>query len=264
MIEVQESDVPVPIGPQPGMFTIRIMHSDSTKTAVENVQYQASRQSVSWEDCLKKGGPLVIPGDALLIKWDKLMEEFYFRTEALWNETDFEEWIHPELEASRKQGEKKKNITIEDCLDEFTKEEQLGEDDLWYCPRCKKHQQATKNLQLWKVPDVLVVHLKRFSNSRIIRDKIDAFVDFPLEGLDLENRVGEKQSANVLLEQGLDLSEVGLRDAGEPLLYDLFAVDEHLGGLGGGHYRAYARNHADGEWYHFDDSHVIKCRPEDS
>src|SRR5216683_1568474 len=37
-----------------------------------------------------------------------------------------------------------RGISLQDCLDEFTKEEQLGEDDLWYCPQCKKHQQATK------------------------------------------------------------------------------------------------------------------------
>ncbi|EEB88127.1 hypothetical protein MPER_14214, partial [Moniliophthora perniciosa FA553] len=45
--------------------------------------------------------------------------------------------------------------------------------------------QATKRFDLWKVPDILVVHLKRFSNSRMLRDKIDVFVDFPIEDLDL-------------------------------------------------------------------------------
>ena len=76
-------------------------------------------------------------------------------------------------------------ITLQDCLDEFTKEEMLGQDDLWYCPGCKKHQQASKKFDLWGVPDVLVVHLKRFSSSRVLRDKIDELVEFPVEGLDL-------------------------------------------------------------------------------
>jgi len=48
----------------------------------------------------------------------------------------------------------------------------------------------------------------------------------------------------------------------EPIMYDLFAVDEHLGGLGGGHYRAYAKNYADGQWYHYDDSHVSPTDPQ--
>jgi ubiquitin carboxyl-terminal hydrolase 4/11/15 len=34
---------------------------------------------------------------------------------------------------------------------------------MWYCPTCKEHRQATKKLELWRVPEVLVVHLKRFS-----------------------------------------------------------------------------------------------------
>ncbi|KAF8748681.1 peptidase C19 family [Rhizoctonia solani] len=37
-----------------------------------------------------------------------------------------------------------------------------------------------------------------------------------------------------------------------------------MGGLGGGHYRAYAKNLSDGEWYHFDDSYVSKSSAEDS
>jgi len=48
------------------------------------------------------------------------------------------------------------------------------------------------------------------------------------------------------------------------LIYDLFAVDEHIGGLGGGHYRAYALNHVTGKWYHFDDSHVTLAHPEEA
>lgn len=136
--------------------------------------------------------------------------------------------------------------------------------DLWYCPKCKKHQQATKKFDLWKAPDVLVVHLKRFSNRGSYRDKIDTFVDFPINALDLEPRVLERQLAKRLSNEGVDIEALGLNDIHEPLLYDLFAVDEHMGGLGGGHYRAYAQNHLTEEWYHFDDSRVVKAKAEDS
>lgn len=50
-----------------------------------------------------------------------------------------------------------------------------------YCPNCKEHQQATKKLDLWSLPPVLVVHLKRFSYSRYMRDKLDTLVDFPIK-----------------------------------------------------------------------------------
>ncbi len=35
-----------------------------------------------------------------------------------------------------------------------------------YCPRCKAHVCADKKLDLWSLPEVLVVHLKRFSYTR--------------------------------------------------------------------------------------------------
>ena len=44
----------------------------------------------------------------------------------------------------------------------------------------------------------------------------------------------------------------------QPAIYDLYAVCNHFGGLGGGHYTAFARNRYDDEWYNFDDNHVTK------
>ncbi|KAJ2850492.1 hypothetical protein IWW36_001872 [Coemansia brasiliensis] len=140
--------------------------------------------------------------------------------------------------ASRPSGgsKKQKQVTLEDCLTEFTRSEQLGEEDLWYCSKCQEHQQATKKFDLWRVPEILVVHLKRFQHSRAWRDKIDVFVDFPLTDLDLtQNMCGPND---------------------ENLVYDLYSVCNHYGGMGGGHYTAYARNPEDGKWYNFDDSHV--------
>lgn len=100
------------------------------------------------------------------------------------------------------------------------------------------------------------MHLKRFSSSRMLRDKIDLLVDFPIEGLDLESRVGERQLALSMKNEGVDPPE--MVNTNEPLLYDLFGVTEHHGGLGGGHYRAYAKNHVDSNWYLFNDTHVSK------
>lgn len=49
-----------------------------------------------------------------------------------------------------------------------------------YCPGCKEHRQAAKKLDLWKLPYILVIHLKRFSYSRYSRSKIDTIVRFPV------------------------------------------------------------------------------------
>ena len=74
-----------------------------------------------------------------------------------------------------------RDVTIYTCLNLFRKEEQLGQDDTWYCPKCKEHRQAYKKMDVWRLPDVLVIHLKRFSYTSYLRDKIDTLVSFPLE-----------------------------------------------------------------------------------
>uniref|UniRef100_A0A4W3HLP2 Ubiquitin carboxyl-terminal hydrolase n=1 Tax=Callorhinchus milii TaxID=7868 RepID=A0A4W3HLP2_CALMI len=107
---------------------------------------------------------------------------------------------------------------------------------LRYCPNCKQHQQATKKLDLWSLPPVLVVHLKRFSYSRYWRDKLDTLVDFPISAL--------------------DMSEFLINPNAGPCEYNLIAVSNHYGGMGGGHYTAFAKNKDDDKWYYFDDTSV--------
>ncbi|KAF8673513.1 ubiquitin-specific protease [Rhizoctonia solani] len=177
---------------------------------------------------LSQPTPLVKPTDALVRQWSLPMQTHFFGSESLL----FDEW-------------EEHSIDLEDCLNEFTKEEQLGEEDLLYCLRRKKHQQATKRFELWSVPNIFVVRLKRFSNARAMQDKIHALVEFPISELDLSTRVGESGQS-------------------DECVYDLFAVDEHMGVLGGGDYWAYAKNLSDGKWYHFEDSYVSKSSAEDS
>lgn len=50
-----------------------------------------------------------------------------------------------------------------------------------YCPECKAHREATKQLSVWRLPEILIIHLKRFSfRSILFKDKITKLVDFPL------------------------------------------------------------------------------------
>jgi len=130
-----------------------------------------------------------------------------------------------------------KSIPLSECIMNFTTTEKLGADDPWYCPTCKTHQQATKKFDLWDLPNVLIIHLKRFSYSRYSRDKLDTFVNFPVSGLNMEEYVINNPDK-------------------KPILYDLIAVSNHFGGLGGGHYTAYAKNSETQRWYNFDDSSV--------
>lgn len=262
--------VPRRAGPKSELFTLHFQ-SGLEKYATGS-QYASSQRWERWESREGFDGerkPLLREGDALHCEWDDHVRSYYFsdeRDSARWDEATWDEFIHPEFEEAQKAALARKNrgITLQDCLEEFTKEEQLGEDDLWYCPRCKKHQQATKKFDIWAVPDILVVHLKRFSNSRMLRDKIDAFVDFPVEGLDLEAFCVEREVTKRIAAQANSVDGSGLTDLGESVVYDLYAVDEHLGGLGGGHYRAYAKVHSTGKWYHFDDSFVNSAQASDA
>ncbi|XP_067249251.1 ubiquitin carboxyl-terminal hydrolase 15-like [Chanodichthys erythropterus] len=164
----------------------------------------------------------------LSLDWEPEMKRKHFNESAA---EDFEK--HESMEYK---PQKKSFYKLKDCIELFTTKEKLGADDPWYCPNCKQHQQATKKLDLWCLPPVLVVHLKRFSYSRYMRDKLDSLVDFPL--------------------RDLDMSEFLINPNAGPCRYDLIAVSNHYGGMGGGHYTAYAQNKEDHKWYNFDDSSV--------
>ncbi|KAL9182957.1 hypothetical protein ACHAXT_004236 [Thalassiosira profunda] len=142
-----------------------------------------------------------------------------------------------EREASNN-GDDSDKVTVMDCIAKYCETEQLDETDMWYCNNCKEHVRAWKQFHLHKTPSILIIHLKRFhfSSTTHRRDKIDTLIDFPLENLDLRELVTEWEE-------------------GKEPLYDCYAVSNHFGGLGGGHYTAYARGE-DGEWCNFDDSRV--------
>ncbi|KAG8044655.1 hypothetical protein GUJ93_ZPchr0800g16436 [Zizania palustris] len=54
-----------------------------------------------------------------------------------------------------------------------------------------------KKLDLWRLPEVLIIHLKRFSYTQFIRNKLETFVDFPICDLDLSSFVIEKNELSI-------------------------------------------------------------------
>ncbi|XP_045386198.1 ubiquitin carboxyl-terminal hydrolase 4 isoform X2 [Lemur catta] len=165
----------------------------------------------------------------LAIDWDS-------ETRSLYYDEQESETYEKHVSMLQPQKKKKTAVALRDCIELFTTMETLGEHDPWYCPTCKKHQQATKKFDLWALPKILVVHLKRFSYNRYWRDKLDTVVEFPVRGLNMSEFV-------------CDLSA-------RPYVYDLIAVSNHYGAMGVGHYTAYAKNKLNGKWYYFDDSNV--------
>ena len=179
---------------------------------------------------------LLSNGDALQCEWSYLSYKQIFSEEAdtlagksCWD--DYEVDVDQVMTANRETRESSKdNVkSLEDCLDEFAKEEPLDAENTWYCPKCKEHQRANKTFELWRTGDILVFHLKRFSSSRSLSDKIDAEIQFPIRGLDMSNRLGERKLRQLNGE------------VVEDSVYDLTGVVNHYGGLGGGHYTAFAQ-----------------------
>ncbi|KAK6456038.1 peptidase C19, ubiquitin C-terminal hydrolase 2 [Scheffersomyces xylosifermentans] len=185
--------------------------------------------------------PVLVTKDTILLcNWDRSIYEQCFGSDSLQTWDNVPLFPNPELERNREKLERqrKSKVSLYDCLKSFSTPEVLGEQDLWYCPRCKDHKRATKTIQVWSTGDILTIHLKRFHSARAFSDKIDMVVDFPIEGLDISSYVANPQAKDTL--------------------YDLIAVDNHYGGLGGGHYTASVRNFRDGKWYYFNDSRVTQ------
>uniref|UniRef100_A0A8D0W0P0 Ubiquitin carboxyl-terminal hydrolase n=1 Tax=Sus scrofa TaxID=9823 RepID=A0A8D0W0P0_PIG len=126
--------------------------------------------------------------------------------------------------------------TLQDCLRLFSKEEKLTDNNRFYCSHCRARRDSLKKIEIWKLPPVLLVHLKRFSYDGRWKQKLQTSVDFPLENLDLAQYViGPKNNLKK---------------------YNLFSVSNHYGGLDGGHYTAYCKNAARQRWFKFDDHEV--------
>ncbi|CAI0419696.1 unnamed protein product [Linum tenue] len=111
------------------------------------------------------------------------------------------------------------------------------------CPDCKMPRQATKKLDLWRLPEILIVHLKRFSYGRWFKNKLETYVDFPIDELDLS-------------------SYLSYDDGKHSKHYVLYAISNHYGGMGGGHYTAFCLQHGHGNWYEFDDQRVLPISKE--
>ncbi|XP_063286703.1 ubiquitin carboxyl-terminal hydrolase 31 [Pelobates fuscus] len=195
----------------------------------------------------------------MVVEWDRETKEYLFgNTE--------EEYV-PDSESVRLQREvhhQPQNCSLSQCFQLYTKEEQLAPGNAWRCPHCKQLQQGSIKLSLWTLPDVLILHLKRFRQDGDRRVKLQNMVRFPLMGLDMTPHVVKRSQSSWSLPSHWSpwRRPYGLGRDPEDFIYDLYAVCNHHGTMHGGHYTAYCKNSVDGLWYCFDDSEVQPL-PED-
>ena len=95
----------------------------------------------------------------------------------------------------------KKEISLYQCLDEFIKEEKLDEEERWFikllmgpcvnlyrhCSKCKAPKDSSKKIDIWTLPNILIIHLKRFKFTRHKRGKIRSVVNVPIRDLNVSD-----------------------------------------------------------------------------
>ena len=128
------------------------------------------------------------------------------------------------------------NPRISDLISASLKEEVIrdGEviNDGWFCSKCNKNTSYKKSTKLWKLPDVLVIIIKRFINIRL------------------------KNNAPLTINEYLNFAKGSILTNTKDTIYTFSSVALHFGSLNGGHYSAVC-NTPDGSIL-YDDRNVAK------
>ncbi|KAG7394390.1 Ubiquitin carboxyl-terminal hydrolase 32 [Phytophthora boehmeriae] len=238
--------------------------------------------------------------ETVAIDWDiRTLKEEYDPIQASKLDFDASVQLH--------QRQDNQPLNLAHCMEMFTAKETIPEA---YCGHCKTLRPATKKMDLWRLPPLLVIQLKRFCFTQVSRRKLHHLVDFPLKGLQLDDFVARQREPRRGKLSGLEYwlflggklksvqdetkssssspssdnleSSVNDSDNSSPFkpvsprrqssalldapataassvraddgfLYDLYAVVNHVGALGGGHYFAYVLSEHDGKWKCFND-----------
>ncbi|XP_070561679.1 ubiquitin carboxyl-terminal hydrolase 48-like isoform X2 [Ptychodera flava] len=128
---------------------------------------------------------------------------------------------------------------LSECLQEFLQEEKLEGANQYLCERCNSKQNASRRIQLHKLPTVLNLQLLRFIFDRQTghKKKLNTYIQFP-EVLDITPYLVNKDVE---------------------VLYDLTAVLIHRGPSAySGHYIAHIKDKDSGTWYKFNDEEIEK------
>lgn len=128
------------------------------------------------------------------------------------------------------------NPTIFDCLDLYCKKETLEGDNAWFNEKTKKHQNVSRGIIFWSLPNILIVDLKRWTSD------------------------GRKIKTNVSVElSNINFSRYVKGYNKNSYIYDLYGVANHSEFSDGGHYTATIKN-ANGKWYEFNDTFVKEIK----
>ncbi|XP_046603203.1 ubiquitin carboxyl-terminal hydrolase 31 [Neodiprion virginianus] len=251
----------------PGLFNIRVADPAATPVQDEHpcidpcVEHPLYTEQIeqALALCADDSGPQHVK---LILEWDEATKGNIIQDDS----DQIEE--HASVKQLKTNSEQGGAVTLEECFDLYTKAEILGAEDAWHCPYCNRKQEVVKKLGLWSLPDILVIHLKRFKQQSKQRStsKLTTLVDFPLYGFDMTPHLAHNNMqthTNLTMLGGLGWSPWKKPRPRQNLpkydenVYDLYAICNHHGqDLQGGHYTAFCRNPYDTQWYCFDDTRV--------
>lgn len=139
-----------------------------------------------------------------------------------------------------------KVFSLYECFDHFIKNEELDFSNRMKCSLCYRKNKATKKMNIWKTPKILVLHIKRFeiNDYGIPIRKITNKVDYPVINLDIKKYIDPDSPFS-------DKSK-----------YNLFGINLHhefgfFGNINSGHYTSIVKSRFDNKWYLYNDSNNI-------
>ncbi len=122
--------------------------------------------------------------------------------------------------------------TINNLIDNYFSPEILDGENMWYNDKTKSKEVVFKSIKIKRLPKILCIHLKRFTNNlRKIRNIID-------------------------FDNILNINNY-LIDNEKEIIYELFGLVMHSGTLEGGHYFVNIKN-PNNNWYNYNDTNVTK------
>jgi ubiquitin C-terminal hydrolase len=169
-------------------------------------------------------------------------------------------------------------ITLSEVLSDYVEKEEMSG---FFCKRCSKLNNALKRETIYRLPPILLIHLKRFSFDMNGSSKNNCAVQFPWENFDvspftsldspsLKNPSSNVAIGNLIISNIPDVErkeQIPQKDSPQgtktqiltetTCQYDIVSFINHLGDFYGGHYITAIRKGQ--AWYVFDDCVVSEA-----
>ena len=84
-------------------------------------------------------------------------------------------------------------VPLSSCLDLYSRKEKIED---FACDTCKSNQIASIKPLISHLPDILVLHLKRFNFQAGYLDKVEDLITYPLHSLEMNKYLIQGSRAN--------------------------------------------------------------------